>query len=110
MTRSKRRPSNAKRPARTRGRTVIVSPIHDEADYDATLSEVDTLMDAEPGTAEGDRLEVLVTLIEAYEAKHWSIDPPDPIDALLLRMEQRGLTRADLHGLLGSSGRVSEIL
>ena len=67
-------------------------------------------MDAEPGTSEGDRLDILVTLIEAYEARHWRIDPPDPIEAIKLRMQQRGLTRQDLEKVLGSKSRVSEVL
>lgn len=87
-----------------------VKPIRVEADYDAALAEVEQLMDAKPGTRRGDRLDVLVTLIEAYEERHWRIDPPDPIDAIKLRMEQRGLTRRDLEKVLGSRGRVSEIL
>ena len=87
-----------------------IAPVKTEANYDATLAEIDRLMDAEPGTPRGDRLDVLVTLVEAYEAKHWAIDPPDPIDAIKLRMEQRGLNRGDLARILGGSGRVSEIL
>lgn len=87
-----------------------IAPIRNERDYDAALAEIDRLMDAEPGTPRGDRLDVLVTLVEAYEARRWAIDPPDPIDAIKLRMEQRGLTRADLEQLMGGSGRVSEIL
>lgn len=87
-----------------------IAPIKTESDYDATLAEIDKLMDAEPGTPRGDRLDVLVTLVEAYEARHWAIDPPDPIDAIKLRMEQRGLNRGDLARILGGSGRVSEIL
>ncbi len=87
-----------------------IKPIKTEADYDAALAEIATLMDAEPGTPEGDRLDVLVTLVEAYEAKHWPIDPPDPIVAIKLRMEQRGLTRHDLEKVLGSKSRVSEVL
>ena len=63
------------------------NPVKTEADYDAALTEIDALMDAEPGTLEGDRLDVLVTLVEAYEAKHWRIDPPDPIEAIKLRMQ-----------------------
>ena len=59
-----------------------IKPIKTEADYDVVLAEIDTLMDAEPGTPEGDRLDVLVTLVEAYEAKHWQISPPDPIAAI----------------------------
>jgi HTH-type transcriptional regulator/antitoxin HigA len=95
---------------RSSARGVLVSPIRSEADYDAALVEVDGLMDAESGTERGDRLDVLVVLIEAYEAKRWAIDPPDPIDAIKLRMEERGLARADLERILGGSGRVSEIL
>jgi len=87
-----------------------VKPIRNESDYDAALAEVEGLMDARPGTRKGDRLDVLVTLLEAYEEKRWHIDPPDPIDAIKLRMEQRGLTRRDLEQVLGSRGRVSEIL
>jgi HTH-type transcriptional regulator/antitoxin HigA len=88
-----------------------ITPIKTEADYEAALAEVESLMDAEPNTPRGDRLDVLVTLVEAYEAAHWAIEAPDPIEAVQLRMEQRGLTRADLQRILGStSGRVSEIL
>jgi HTH-type transcriptional regulator/antitoxin HigA len=67
-------------------------------------------MDARRGTAEGDRLDVLVTLVEAYEERNWRVEPPDPIDAIKLRMEQRGLTRRDLERILGTKSRVSEIL
>jgi HTH-type transcriptional regulator/antitoxin HigA len=67
-------------------------------------------MDAIPGSAEGDLLDVLVTLVEAYEEKHWRIEPPDPIDAIKIRMEQRGLSRKDLEKVFGSRSRVSEIL
>jgi HTH-type transcriptional regulator/antitoxin HigA len=87
-----------------------IKPIKTEADYEAALAEAATLMDARLGTAEGDRFDILVTLIEAYEEKHWRIDPPDPIEAIKLRMQQRGLTRSDLERLLGSKSRVSEIL
>lgn len=88
----------------------MIRSIKTEADYDTTLAEITTLMDAEPGTPEGDRLDVLVTLVETYEAKHWRIDPPDPIEAIKLRMQQRGLSRRDLERVLGSKSRVSEIL
>jgi HTH-type transcriptional regulator/antitoxin HigA len=87
-----------------------IKPIKTEADYDAALAEIATLMDAELGTAEGDQLDVLVTLVEAYEAKHWRIEPPDPIAAIKLRMEQQGLTRHDLEKVLGSKSRASEVL
>lgn len=85
-------------------------PIKTEADYDAAMSEVENLWGAEAGSPQGDRLDVLVTLIEAYEAKHFPMDPPDPIDAIYFRMEQLGITRKDLIPLIGSRGRVAEIL
>jgi HTH-type transcriptional regulator/antitoxin HigA len=87
-----------------------IKPIKTEQDYNEALAEIDRLMDAGAGTARGDKLDVLVTLVEAYEAKHWAIDVPDPIDAIKLRMEQRGLTRRDLEASLGGRGRVSEVL
>jgi HTH-type transcriptional regulator / antitoxin HigA len=85
-------------------------PIRTEVDYEAALEEIERLMDAEPDTAEGDRLDILTTLVEAYEAAYHPIEAPDPIAALEYFMEQRGLTRADLVPLLGSRSRVSEIL
>jgi HTH-type transcriptional regulator/antitoxin HigA len=87
-----------------------VKPIKNESDYDSALAEIARLMDARKNTSQGDRLDVLVTLVEAYEDKHWRIEPPDPIDAITLRMRQRGLTRRDLERVLGSRSRVSEIL
>jgi HTH-type transcriptional regulator/antitoxin HigA len=89
---------------------IKVRPIHTEEDYDAALAEVDSLMDAVPGTPEGDRLDVLVTLVEAYEARHWAIDAPDPIEAIRARMEQKELRQRDLEPMIGSRGRVSEVL
>jgi HTH-type transcriptional regulator/antitoxin HigA len=89
---------------------ILVRPIHTEEDYDAALERVGTLMNAEPGTPEGDQLDVLVTLIEAYEARHWPIAAPDPIDAIRERMEQKGLRQRDLEPMIGSRGRVSEVL
>lgn len=89
---------------------VLVRPIKTEADYDAALAEVDALMDAAPGTPEGDRLDILVTLIEAYEARHWTIGAPDPVDAIRERMAQKQLRPRDLEPMIGSSGRVSEVL
>jgi HTH-type transcriptional regulator/antitoxin HigA len=87
-----------------------VTPIKNEAAYTAALAEIDRLMDAAPDTPRGDRLDVLVTLVEAYEREHWSIDPPDPIDAIKVRMEQRGVSRRELEALLGGRNRVSEVL
>ena len=83
-----------------------IKPIKNERDYDRALEEIDALMDAKPDTPAGDRLDVLVTLVLAYEDKHWHIEPPDPIDAIEFRMEQRGLTRRDLEKVLGSRSRV----
>ena len=85
-------------------------PIRSEADYRAALSEAERLWPAEPGTVDGDRVEVLSTLIEAYEARHHPIPAPDPIAAILFMMEQKGLTRRDLEPAIGSRGRVSEVL
>ena len=89
---------------------IKVRPIHNEDDYEAALVEVDTLMGAVPGTHEGDRLDVLVTLVEAYEARHWSIEAPGPIEAIRARMEQWDLRPRDLEPMIGSRGRVSEVL
>jgi HTH-type transcriptional regulator / antitoxin HigA len=89
---------------------IKVRAIRTEADYEAVLAEVDALMDAAPGTPQGERLDVLVTLLVAYEARHWSIDAPDPIDAIRIRMEQKNLKQRDLVPMIGSRGRVSEIL
>jgi HTH-type transcriptional regulator / antitoxin HigA len=87
-----------------------IRPIRTKADHRAALKEVERLWDADPATADGDRVDVLVTLIEAYEAKHFPIDQPDPIAAIEFMMEQKGLTRRDLEGAIGSRGRVSEVL
>ncbi len=87
-----------------------IRPIKTEQDYDAALAEVEALWGATPDTPEGDKLDVLITLIEAYEAKNHPILPPDPVDAILFRMEQAGLTRKDLEPYIGRSGRVSEVL
>ena len=87
-----------------------IKPIKTETDYQAALEEIEKLFDAAPDTPEGDRLEVLVTLVEAYEEKHYSIPKPDPIEAILYHMESRGLTRRDLQPYIGSRARVSEVL
>ena len=91
-------------------RAMDIRPIKTEADYRAALREAEHLWDAEPGTPEGDQVEVLSTLIEAYEAKHHPIPAPDPIAAILFMMEQKRLTRRDLEPAIGSRSRVSEIL
>jgi HTH-type transcriptional regulator/antitoxin HigA len=87
-----------------------VKPIRSEADYEKALAEVERLWGARSGTPEGDRLDVLATLIDAYESAHHPIDPPDPIEAIKFRMEQQGLTRKDLEGILGTRTRVAEVL
>ena len=87
-----------------------IKPIKNETDYDVALVEIEHLMAARPDTPQGDRLDVLVTLVEAYEEKHWRVDPPDPIEAIKARMQQRGLTRRDLEKVLGSKSRVSEVM
>lgn len=87
-----------------------IRPIRTKADYRAALKEAERLWNAEPGTSAGDRVEVLVTLIEDYEAKHHAIPAPDPIAAIEFMMEQKGLTRRDLERAIGSRGRVSEVL
>ncbi len=87
-----------------------IQPIKTEQDYDAALAEVEGLWGAEPDTSDGDKLDVLITLIEAYEVKHHPIAPPDPVAAILFRMEQAGLNRKDLEPYIGHSGRVSEVL
>lgn len=87
-----------------------IIPIKNNADYQAVLEEIERLFDAPPDTPEGDRLEVLTTLVEAYEEKHYSIPMPDPIEAILYHMESRGLARRDLEPYIGSRARVSEVL
>lgn len=87
-----------------------IHPIKTEADYNAALAEIEHLWGAEEGTVGGDHLDVLLVLVEAYEAKHHPIYPPDPIEAILFRMEQMNLTRKDLESMIGSRGRVSEII
>ena len=89
---------------------VDLKPIRTEQDYEAALAEIGRLWGARSGTVEGDRLDVLATLVDAYEAEHHPIDPPDPIEAIKFRMEQQGLTRKDLERLLGTRTRVSEVL
>ncbi len=87
-----------------------LKPIRTEADYDAALAEVERLWGAKSGTPDGDRLDVLATLIEVYEAKNYPMDPPDPIEAIRFRMEQRGLTRKDLEPMIGPRNRVADVL
>ena len=90
--------------------TADLKPIRNEADYDAALEEVGRLWGAKSGTPDGDKLDVLATLIDAYEAKHHPIDPPDPVEAIRFRMEQQGLTRKDLEPMIGPRNRVADVL
>jgi HTH-type transcriptional regulator/antitoxin HigA len=85
-------------------------PIRTEADYEVAMVEIERLWGAKIGTPRGDRLDVLATLVEAYEAKHYPMDPPDPIDAIRFRMEQQGLTRKALEPMIGTRARVSEVM
>lgn len=87
-----------------------IKPLKTEADYQAVLKEIEILMHAKADTPEGDRLDVLVTLVEAYEAKHYPLDLPDPVEAIKFTMEQKGLTVKDLEPMIGRSNRVYEIL
>jgi HTH-type transcriptional regulator/antitoxin HigA len=84
-------------------------PIRTEADYAAALAEVERLWGAPADSPEGDRLDILATLIDAYESEHFPMDPPDPIDAIRFRMEQQALSRKDLEGLIGTRTRVAEV-
>lgn len=87
-----------------------IQPIRTDADHAAALRRIDSLMDAAAGTPEADELDVLATLVEAYEDRNFPVADPDPLVAIQFRMEQLGLTRRDLEPLLGSRGRVSEVL
>src|SRR5471030_909070 len=87
-----------------------IKPIRTKRDYEAALTEIERLWGAKAKTPEGDRLDVLATLIDAYEAEHYPMDPPDPIEAIRFRMEQQGLSRKDLEPLIGTRTRVAEVL
>lgn len=87
-----------------------LKPIRTNADYERALAEVERLWGTKSGTPEGDRLDILATLIDVYESEHYPVDPPDPVVAIKFRMEQQGLTRKDLEPLIGSRTRVAEVL
>jgi HTH-type transcriptional regulator / antitoxin HigA len=87
-----------------------IKPIRTKRDYEAALREIERQWGAKAGTAEGDRLDVLATLVDAYEAEHYPMDPPDPIEAIKFRMEQQGLTRRDLEEMIGTRTRIAEVL
>ena len=85
-------------------------PIKTEDDYRAALAEIEGIFQAEPGTPDGDRLDILTLMVEAYEEQHYPIPPPSPLDALEYHLESRGLTRRDLEPYLGSRARVTEVM
>ena len=90
--------------------TAEVRPIRTKRDYESALKEVERLWGAKAGTSEGDRLDVLATLVDAYEAERYPMDPPDPVEAIKFRMEQQGLTRRDLEEIIGTRTRIAEVL
>ena len=89
-----------------------IRPIHTKADYRAALADISALMESDPapGTPKGDRLDILATLVQAYEARHFPIDAPDPVEAIKFRMEQSGLTVKDLEPIIGRPNHVYEVL
>src|SRR5271156_4429800 len=87
-----------------------LKPIRSEDDYQTALAEVERLWGAKSGTPDGDRLDILATLIDVYESEHDPMDPPDPVEAIKFRMEQQGLTRKELEPLIGTRTRVAEVL
>jgi HTH-type transcriptional regulator/antitoxin HigA len=89
---------------------MIIKPIRTEEDYETALQRIDALMDSTPGTQEFDELEVLVTLVESYEEKHYFIDAPDPISAIKFRMEQENFKQKDLIPIIGDRAVVSKVL
>lgn len=91
-------------------RTVEIKPIRTNADYKRALKQLEQVWDAKPDSEDEDVLDVLATLIDAYEEKQFPIDTPDPIEAIRFRMEQQGLDRKDLEPLIGHRGRVAEVL
>jgi len=87
-----------------------IKPIRDERDYKKAMKRIEAIWDAAPKTPESDELEILTALVEVYEEHHHVIYPPEPVDAILFRMDQMGLTRKELEPFIGSRGRVSEVL
>jgi len=87
-----------------------IRPIKNEKDYDKALAEIEMFWGVEEGTEKGDKLDILLVLVEDYEEKYHQISPPDPVEAIKFRMEQMNLTRKDLEPFIGGRGRVSEVL
>ena len=88
----------------------MIKPIRTQEDYEITLERIDELMDSIPNTPQFDELEILVTLVESYEEKHYFINAPDPISAIRFRMEQEDLKQKDLIPIIGDSAVVSKVL
>jgi HTH-type transcriptional regulator / antitoxin HigA len=95
-----------------KGKKMEIRPIHTKANYKTALKIVSALVDADPkrGTPDGDRLEVMGVLVEAYEAQHYPVALPDPIEAIKFRMEQQGLSPKDLTPMIGGLNRMYEVL
>ena len=89
---------------------MTIKPIRNERDLRAAFKRLDVIFQAAAGTPEAEEMEILTTLIEAFENKHYPVSPPDPVEAIKFRMEQQGLSPADLRPYIGASGRVSEVL
>jgi HTH-type transcriptional regulator/antitoxin HigA len=89
---------------------MTIKPIRNDEDLRAAFERLESIFQADPGTPEADEMEVLVTLVEAYENRHYPIGPADPVEAIKFRMDQQGLAAKDLEPFIGSSGRVSEVL
>ncbi len=87
-----------------------IKPVRTKADHRAALKEIESLMNARANTPEGERLDILVTLVEAYERKHVPMDMPDPVEAIKFAMEQRGLTVKDLESMIGRTNRIYEVI
>ena len=87
-----------------------IRPLKTESDYESAIAGIESLWGSKPDTRNGDKLDILIILVDAYERDHYPIGPPDPVDAIKFRMEQGGLTRKDLEQYIGSRGRVSEVL
>jgi len=94
----------------TKTKPFEIGPVRTDADHSQAMAEIERLWGAAEGTRESDRLDVLLTLVDAYETSRWPIAAPDPVAAIVFRMEQQGLTRKDLEAIIGSRGRVSEVL
>jgi HTH-type transcriptional regulator / antitoxin HigA len=87
-----------------------IKPVRTKADYERALREIERMWGAKEGTPQGNQLDVLATLVEAYERKHFPIDPPDPIEAIRFRLEQQDLDHRALIGVIGGRGRVHEVM